>query len=125
MEELTLDYIAGAWRFGSSEYTLPDGQSTVLNTRGGETHTLLEWTSVEEVLCRFSMSFPEIALRRRVPAVAERYFHFCAWFPKCIRSDCRIFRHTSRSFAISMLCPFLEAYHDVVKGDGMVATQRP
>jgi len=39
MEELTLDYIAGAWRFGSSEYTLPDGQSTVLNTRGGETHT--------------------------------------------------------------------------------------
>jgi hypothetical protein len=39
IEELTLDHIAGAWRFGSREYTLPNGQGTLLNNRGGETHT--------------------------------------------------------------------------------------
>jgi hypothetical protein len=39
IEELTLDHVAGAWRFGSTKYTLPDGRSTVLNNRGGETHT--------------------------------------------------------------------------------------
>jgi hypothetical protein len=39
IEELTLDHIAGAWRFGSTKFTLPDGRNTVLNNRGGETHT--------------------------------------------------------------------------------------
>jgi hypothetical protein len=39
IEELTLDHIAGAWRFGSTKYSFSDGRGTVLNNRGGETHT--------------------------------------------------------------------------------------
>ncbi len=39
IEEVTLDRIAGAWRFGSRHYTMPSGRPTTLNNRGGETHT--------------------------------------------------------------------------------------
>jgi hypothetical protein len=39
IEELTLDHVAGAWRFGSRNYRVPEGRNTVLNNRGGETHT--------------------------------------------------------------------------------------
>jgi hypothetical protein len=37
--ELTADHIAGAWRFGSTRYTIASGDSTALDNRGGETHT--------------------------------------------------------------------------------------
>jgi hypothetical protein len=39
IQEVTLDKIAGAWRFGSTKYTLPQGRATKLDNRGGELHT--------------------------------------------------------------------------------------
>lgn len=37
--EVSADRIAGAWRFGSTRYTIASGDSTALDNRGGETHT--------------------------------------------------------------------------------------
>src|SRR6202140_3895550 len=37
--ELAADRIAGAWRFGSTAYTIASGDSTALDNRGGELHT--------------------------------------------------------------------------------------
>lgn len=37
--EVAADRIAGAWRFGSTGYTIASGDSTALDNRGGETHT--------------------------------------------------------------------------------------
>ena len=37
--ELSADRIAGAWRFGSTAYTIASGDSTALDNRGGEPHT--------------------------------------------------------------------------------------
>jgi hypothetical protein len=37
--EVSADRIAGAWRFGSTAYTIASGDSTALDNRGGETHT--------------------------------------------------------------------------------------
>jgi hypothetical protein len=37
--ELSADRIAGAWRFGSTAYTIATGDSTALDNRGGEAHT--------------------------------------------------------------------------------------
>src|SRR5579864_8588068 len=37
--EVSADRIAGAWRFGSTSYTIASGDSTALDNRGGETHT--------------------------------------------------------------------------------------
>jgi len=39
INEVTVDRIAGAWRFGSTKYDLPSGRNTLLENRGGETHT--------------------------------------------------------------------------------------
>jgi hypothetical protein len=39
IQEVTLDKIAGAWRFGSTKYTLSEGRATKLDNRGGELHT--------------------------------------------------------------------------------------
>lgn len=39
IQELTLDKVAGAWRFGSKRYTLLQGRNTKLDNRGGELHT--------------------------------------------------------------------------------------
>jgi hypothetical protein len=39
INEVTLDKIAGAWRFGSTKYQLSSGTNTVLQNRGGELHT--------------------------------------------------------------------------------------
>jgi hypothetical protein len=37
--EVSADRIAGAWRFGSTGYTIASGDSTALDNRGGELHT--------------------------------------------------------------------------------------
>ena len=37
--EVSADRIAGAWRFGSTSYTVASGDSTALDNRGGELHT--------------------------------------------------------------------------------------
>jgi hypothetical protein len=37
--EVAADRIAGAWRFGSTAYTIASGDSTALDNHGGETHT--------------------------------------------------------------------------------------
>jgi hypothetical protein len=39
IQEVTLDKLAGAWRFGAAKYTLPQGRNTKLDNRGGELHT--------------------------------------------------------------------------------------
>jgi hypothetical protein len=39
INEVTLDKIAGAWRYGSTKYVLSPGTDTSLQNRGGETHT--------------------------------------------------------------------------------------
>jgi hypothetical protein len=39
INEVTLDKIAGAWRYGSTKYELSSGTQTSLRNRGGETHT--------------------------------------------------------------------------------------
>ena len=39
INEVTLDKIAGAWRYGSTKYELSSGTQTSLKNRGGETHT--------------------------------------------------------------------------------------
>ena len=39
IQEVTLDKIAGAWRFGSTKYTLSQGSNTKLDNHGGELHT--------------------------------------------------------------------------------------
>ena len=37
--ELAADRVAGAWRFGSTWYSIASGDSTALDNRGGELHT--------------------------------------------------------------------------------------
>lgn len=39
IEEVTLDRIAGAWRFGSNRYVVHQGEESKLDNRGGELHT--------------------------------------------------------------------------------------
>jgi len=39
LNEITLDHLAGAWRYGSRQYTFGSGRNTLLENRGGETHT--------------------------------------------------------------------------------------
>src|SRR5262249_19470653 len=126
IEELTLDHIAGAWRFGSREYTLPDGQSTVLNNRGGETHT---FTRVDNFGGGFVPLLNELS-GNRTPA------------PECLQSpsDTFIFvpglQNVSGPTAGSSAIPagvsrFQCCIHPwmrttiVVKGDGMVSTHHP
>ena len=73
IQEVTLDKLAGAWRFGAAKYTLPQGRNTKLDNRGGELHTLLRWPSLAAVSflsstsCQETQYPPRSAFSRKTP----------------------------------------------------------
>jgi hypothetical protein len=50
--EVAADRIAGAWRFGSTAYTIASGDSTALDNHGGESTRLPQLRSSAEGSCQ-------------------------------------------------------------------------